>query len=117
MTKEEFDAQPTFSQEKLGDQAANFITSQANPFLQGLAGIDEISIETALFSRGEDKSARVTIGKYLLQVVFLSYSQDILNPSVGSVSLEYFFGDRRSIGMQYDSKGNSSVDFKYRIKY
>ncbi|MBN2290346.1 MAG: translocation/assembly module TamB domain-containing protein [Candidatus Glassbacteria bacterium] len=123
-TYREFQQQSSFSQSKLLDQAANMALNQANPYIQEFTGIDEFSIESQLFDRSssetsndERASAKVTMGEFLFESVFFSFSQDLLDPSARSVQIEYLIGRKSSIIGQTDSRGHFSLDFRYLIKY
>lgn len=123
-THREFNQQSGMSQSKLLDQAANMALNQANPYLQEWTGLDEFSIESQLFTRGagEDQSsdragARLTMGEFLFDKIFFSFSQDLLDPSARSAQIEYLINRNSSIIGQTDSRGHFSVDFRYLIKY
>ena len=119
-----FQQQSSLSQSKLLDQAANMALNQANPYIQEFTGFDEFSIESQLFDRtpterrdDERASAKVTLGEFLFETVFFSFSQDLLDPSARSVQIEYLIGRNSSIIGQTDSRGHFSLDFRYLIKY
>jgi len=123
-TYREFQQQSSLSQSKLLDQAANMALNQANPYLQDITGLDEFSFESQLFNRGssEDRdneraSAKITMGEFLFESVFFSFSQDLIDPTARSAEIEYLINRNSSIISQTDSRGHFSVDFRYRIKY
>lgn len=123
-TFSEFQQQTSLSQSKLLDQAANMALNQANPYLQGLTGLDEFSFESQLFNRGaneeqtgERASAKITMGEFLFESVFFSFSQDLIDPTAQSAQIEYLISRNSSIVSQSDSRGHFSVDFRFRIKY
>ncbi|MFC1614120.1 translocation/assembly module TamB domain-containing protein [Gemmatimonadota bacterium] len=123
-TYREFQQQSSLNQVKLLDQAANMALNQANPYIQEFTGIDEFSIESQLFDRtpteseaDERASAKITMGEFLFESVFFSFSQDLLDPSARSVQIEYLISRNSSIIGQTDSRGHFSLDFRYLIKY
>ncbi|MEA2064610.1 MAG: translocation/assembly module TamB domain-containing protein, partial [Gemmatimonadota bacterium] len=123
-TYREFQQQSSLSQAKMLDQAANLALSQANPYIQEFTGIDEFRIESQLFGRTvsdlqeeERASAQVTVGEFLFETIFFSFSQDLIDPSARSVQIEYLIGRNSSIIGTTDSRGHFSVDFRYLIKY
>ncbi|OGG05160.1 MAG: hypothetical protein A3F83_09500 [Candidatus Glassbacteria bacterium RIFCSPLOWO2_12_FULL_58_11] len=123
-TYREFQQQSSFSQSKLLDQAANLALSRANPYIQGLTGVDEFSFESQLFNRGVDQnagneraSAKITLGEFLFESVFFSLSQDLIDPTARSAQIEYLINRSSSIVSQTDSRGHFSIDYRYRIRY
>jgi autotransporter translocation and assembly factor TamB len=124
MTKQEYDLQQTFYRERVGNQVMNFMGHQAASLLQDASPLDVITVDTELFSPGTgQESASVSVGKYFARRVFLSYSQDIINPSINNITVEYGLRKRMfivgEIG-QADAAQQAqyySIDFKYRFKY
>jgi len=126
-TYREFQQQSGLSQSKLLDQAANMALNQANPYLQEWTGLDELSFESQLFTRqsgtgAEDQnsdraSAKLTMGEFLFEKVFFSFSQDLIDPSARSAQIEYLINRSSSVVGQTDSQGHFSLDFRYLIKY
>jgi len=126
-TYREFQQQSGMSQSKLLDQAANLALNQANPYLQEWTGLDELSFESQLFARqsgaasndqgNEKASAKLTMGEFLFEKVFFSFSQDLIDPSARSAQIEYLINRNSSVVGQTDSRGHFSLDFRYLIKY
>ena len=123
-TYQEFQQQAGISQSKLIDQVANMALSQANPLLQEITGIDDISLETQLFDERTtasdeqtQSSAKLTFGEFLFDTLFFSFSQDLIDPSARSLMIEYLINNKSSLIGQTDSQGHFSVDYRYLIKY
>jgi hypothetical protein len=118
MTKEEYDQQFTYYRERVGNQVMNFMGHQAASLLQDASPLDVITVDTELFAAGGMESAKVSVGKYFARRFFLSYSQDIIDPSINNIAVEYGLRKRMFIVGQTNSRGNEySIDFKYRFKY
>ncbi len=122
LTKEEYDARSgSFYSDRLGNQVANLMTQQAASLLQDATPLDLITIDANLLSaESGTESAQISVGKYLTKRVFLTYSQDVINPSINNISVEYALRKRMFLIGQTNSTGTRtdySVDFKYRFKY
>ena len=119
MTKREYDSRRGYYTERVQNQVAGLLTQQAASLLQDASPLDVITIDTDLFAGGDaGRSAQVSVGKYFAKRFFLSYSQDIMDPSVNNIAVEYGLRRRMFIVGQTNSKGDEfSVDFKYKLRY
>jgi hypothetical protein len=119
MTNEEFDQRASPSQQQFMSQIEGMLAQQTNSLIQPISAFDLLEIRTNfLAGEPEDARAQVTVGEYLVQDVFVSYSQDILDPSINNIAVELFLGRKSYLVGQTDSRGRQyNVEIKYLVKY
>jgi hypothetical protein len=119
MTNEEFDQQATPSRQKFIGQIESILNQQTNSLIQPISRLDILELRTNLLSGdSESTSAQLTVGQYVTRDFFVSYSQDIIDPSVNNITVEVFLGRKSSVVGQTDSKGKQySIELKYRVTY
>jgi|GEM_PF-4364869 len=122
MTKKEYDVRRGFYTERVQNQVATLLGQQAASLLQDASPLDVITIETDLFAQDAAGSAQVSVGKYFAKRFFLLYSQDIMEPSIYNISIEYglrrrmfIVGQTRTGGDQFSDQ--FSLDFKYKFRF
>ena len=119
MTNEEFEQQATPSQQKFVGQIEGILNQQTSSLIQPISRLDILELRTNLLSgEGESTRAQVTVGEYLMKDFFVSYSQDILDPSVNNIVVEIYLGKKSSLIGETDSNGRQySVELRYRMSY
>ena len=119
MTNEEFDQQAVPSRQKFIGQIEGILSQQTSSLIQPVSRLDILELRTNLLSGdGETSRAEVTVGEYLMEDFFVSYSQDIFDPSANNIAFELYLGKKSYFIGQTDSKGTQySVDIKYRMSY
>jgi hypothetical protein len=97
---------------------ANMTNEEFNQH-QPISNLDVLELRTNLLSGdSEETRAQVTIGEYLMKDFFVSYSQDILDPSINNIAVEVFLGKKSSLIGQTDSQGRQySIELRYRMSY
>jgi autotransporter translocation and assembly factor TamB len=119
MTNEEFDQQAAPNQQRVIGQIEGILAQQTSSLIQPVSKLDVLELRTNLFSGdAETGRAQVTVGEYLMEDFFVSYSQDILDPSINNIAVEVYLGRKSSVVGQTDSKGRQySVELRYRMSY
>ncbi len=119
MTNEEFEKQATPSRQKFVSQIESILNQQTSSLIQPISNLDILELRTNLLSGdSEATSAQVTVGQYVTRDFFVSYSQDIIDPSVNNIAVEVFLGRKSSVVGQTDSKGKQySIELRYRMSY
>jgi autotransporter translocation and assembly factor TamB len=119
MTNEEFDQQAAPNQQRVIGQIEGILAQQTSSLIQPVSKLDVLELRTNLFSGDtETGRAQVTVGEYLVEDFFVSYSQDILDPSINNIAVEVYLGRKSSVVGQTDSKGRQySVELRYRMSY
>jgi autotransporter translocation and assembly factor TamB len=83
--------------------------------LEKAVGLDEIRLKTELF--GSNKSAKVTVGRYIGKDVFVAYSHDLFAPVKDEYKVEYYLGKGSSIIGSRDDLGRYNMGLGFKIKY
>jgi hypothetical protein len=119
LTNEEFDQRAALNQQKLIGRIERILAQQTSSLIQPISRLDVLELRTSLFSGdGEASRAQVTVGEYLMKDFFVSYSQDIIDPSINNIAAEVFLGKKSSILGQTDSRGRQySIELHYWISY
>jgi len=84
-------------------------------YISSSIGVDQLDIETNLLS--DDKSAKLSVGKYIGRNIFVSYTHDIFSFSRDMFKIEYNFMKNTDIVTERDEQGNfnTGIQFKYRF--
>ncbi len=119
MTNEEFNQQAALSQQRFIGQIEGILNQQTSSLIQPISRLDVLELRTNLLSgNSEESRAQVTVGEYLMKDFFVSYSQDILDPSINNIAVEVFLGKKSSLIGQTDSQGRQySIELRYRMSY
>jgi len=99
---------------------AGFIQNKLRRLAREAAGLDTLKVESALGDGGDFDSLNVTVGKYLLRDLYVSYSRDVLNRGNQSLAVEYFITDNLSaIGQTTEEEGEMTyqLNLKWKLKY
>ena len=99
---------------------AGFIQNKLRRLAREAAGLDTLKLESALGDGGAFDSLNVTVGKYLLRDLYVSYSRDVLNRGNQSLAVEYFITDNLSaIGQTTEEEGEMTyqLNLKWKLKY
>ena len=89
-----------------------------NNYLRALSssiGLDELSIETSLLSK--EKTAKLSIGKYLYKDLYISYTHDIFTFAKDLFKIEYSLGNNSQIITERDEEGNINAGFQFKLRY
>lgn len=84
-------------------------------YISSSIGVDQLDIETNLLS--DERSAKLSVGKYIGRNIFVSYTHDIFSFSRDMFKIEYNFMTNTDIVTERDEQGNfnTGVQFKYRF--
>lgn len=89
-----------------------------NKYLNALSssiGIDQLNIETALLS--QNRSAKLSIGKYIGRNFFISYTHDIFSFSRDVFKIEYNFTDNGEFVTERDENGELNAGVQFKLRY
>lgn len=89
-----------------------------NKYLNALSssmGIDQLNIETALLS--ENRSAKLSIGKYIGRNFFISYTHDIFTFSRDVFKIEYNFTKNGEFITERDDNGDFNAGVQFKLRY
>lgn len=83
--------------------------------LERTTGLDEIRVKTELF--GQERSARLTVGKYLRKGVYVSYSHDLFAGAKDEYKVEYYLWKGSSIVGSRDEEGRYNLGVGFKVRY
>ncbi len=78
-------------------------------------GVDQFNIETELLS--EEKSAKLSVGKYIGNKLFVSYTHDLFSFSRDIFKVEYNFIRNAEFIAEKDEDGNFNTGFQFKFRY
>jgi len=83
--------------------------------IQSTVGIDALDLQANLF--GEQKSTKITVGKYITKNLYAAYSKDILTPSPNQFKLQYFIKKAGAFTAERDEFGRywAGVEIKFHF--
>jgi|GEM_PF-3802843 len=100
----------------LSDRAASYWIRQTLLHeLQSSLGIDAIDLETKLL--GPQKTAKLTVGKYISKDLYLGVTHDIFATSKDEFEIEYKILKRSYIVGKRNEEGNYNLGIKFKFKY
>jgi translocation and assembly module TamB len=77
-------------------------------------GIDRFRVDPGLFSRPEERGARVTVGQQVTRNLSITYSTSVAANEQQIILVEYDFNDATSIIASRDADGFFGVDLRFR---
>ncbi len=89
---------------------SNYLTA-----LSSSIGLDQLSLETSLLS--DEKSAKLSIGKYISRNLFISYTHDIFSFAGDLFKIEYSIGRNSQIITERDEEGKINAGFQFKLRY
>lgn len=89
---------------------SNYLTA-----LSSSIGLDQLSLETSLLS--EEKTAKLSIGKYINRNLFVSYTHDMFTFEKDMFKIEYSVGRNSQIVTERDEEGNINAGFQFKLRY
>jgi autotransporter translocation and assembly factor TamB len=93
----------------------SYMEKRLSRHIQRSVGLDAFQLETDIF--GEEREARLTLGKYVSDDLFASYTHDLFAASKDQFKLEYFFHPHRSLVAQRDEEGIYDMGIQLRFRY
>ncbi|HAF08177.1 MAG: hypothetical protein XD76_1151 [candidate division TA06 bacterium 32_111] len=78
-------------------------------------GVDQLDVNTSLLDK--EKSAKLSVGKYIGKKLYLSYTHDIFSFSKDQFKIEYKFGNNTSIVTERDEQGNFNGGIKFILRF
>ncbi|MDY6788150.1 MAG: translocation/assembly module TamB domain-containing protein [candidate division WOR-3 bacterium] len=78
-------------------------------------GLDQLNIETNLLS--DEKSAKLSVGKYISRDLFISYTHDIFSFARDMFQIEYNITENSQIITERDNEGNVNAGFQFKFRY
>ncbi|MFO8062884.1 MAG: translocation/assembly module TamB domain-containing protein [bacterium] len=78
-------------------------------------GLDQLNIETSLLS--DEKSAKLSVGKYISRDLFISYTHDIFSFARDMFQIEYNITENSQIITERDDEGNVNAGFQFKFRY
>ncbi len=78
-------------------------------------GVDQLDISTDLL--GNEKSAKLSIGKYIGKKFYIFYTHDIFSFSRDIFKLEYRIGKNSSFITEKDAEGNYNSGLKFILRF
>ncbi|MEJ5307524.1 MAG: translocation/assembly module TamB domain-containing protein [candidate division WOR-3 bacterium] len=78
-------------------------------------GVDQLDLNTTLLEK--DKSAKLSVGKYIGKKLYLSYTHDIFSFSKDQFKIEYRFGKNSSFITERDEQGNFNSGIKFILRF
>jgi autotransporter translocation and assembly factor TamB len=83
--------------------------------LEKTARLDELRFKTELF--GPERSARLTVGKYVRKGVYVSYSHDLFAGAKDEYKVEYYLWKGSSIVGSRDEDGRYNLGVGFKVRY
>ncbi len=78
-------------------------------------GVDQLDVNTTLLEK--EKSAKLSVGKYIGKKLYLSYTHDIFSFSKDQFKIEYKFGKNASVVTERDEQGNFNSGIKFILRF
>ncbi|MEO0234054.1 MAG: translocation/assembly module TamB domain-containing protein [candidate division WOR-3 bacterium] len=78
-------------------------------------GVDQLDFNTTLLEK--EKSAKLSVGKYIGKNLYLSYTHDIFSFSKDQFKIEYRFGKNSSFITERDEQGNFNSGIKFILRF
>ncbi|MEO0289113.1 MAG: translocation/assembly module TamB domain-containing protein [candidate division WOR-3 bacterium] len=78
-------------------------------------GVDQLDLNTTLLEK--EKSAKLSVGKYIGKRLYLSYTHDIFSFSKDQFKIEYRFGKNSSFITERDEQGNFNSGIKFILRF
>lgn len=104
-------------QSSVSDSFQRVLGNVAGGQLENLVG-KELGLDTIEIEAGEKPGdARVSVGRYVTQDLFLSYEQQIGQKAGTSIGLEYSINRRLKLKGSGSNTGESALDVLWRIEY
>ncbi len=100
----------------LSDKAANFwIRQMLMREFQSTLGVDAIDLETRLL--GSEKSAKLTVGKYVSKDLYLGVTHDIFATSKDEFEIEYRVWKGSYLIGKRNEEGRYNLGVRFKFKY
>lgn len=91
-----------------------WLESDVSRRIRSYTGLDYFRLEAPLFE--PDEKTKVTVGKYLSNQVFITYTYDITSYA-NEFNVEYFLDDKNEILVRKDETGEYRLEYQYRIRF
>ncbi|TET43702.1 hypothetical protein E3J62_12645 [candidate division TA06 bacterium] len=83
--------------------------------LERTTGLHEIRFKSELF--GPERSARLTVGKYVRKGVYVSYSHDLFAGAKDEYKVEYYLWKGSSVVGSRDEEGRYNLGLGFKVRY
>lgn len=80
-------------------------------------GFDMARLETEIFGAAEERSARLTVGKYVSDDLFVSYTHDLFAASGDAFKVEYYLGGQSSLVGERDEEKRYGLGVEFKFRY
>lgn len=80
-------------------------------------GLDMARLETEIFGTTEERSARLTVGKYISDDLFVSYTHDLFAASGDAFRVEYYLWGQSSLVGERDEEQRYGVGVEVKFRY
>jgi autotransporter translocation and assembly factor TamB len=98
-----------------GDVGLSMLQKRIARQLEKSIGVDEITVQTALF--GDERSAQLVVGKYVRPDVYVSYSHDLFSKVKDEYKVEYYIWKGSSVVGSRDNQGNYNLGIGFKVRY
>lgn len=98
-----------------GDRSLAILQNIVMRELEKTARLDELRFKTELF--GPERSARLTVGKYVRKGVYVSYSHDLFAGAKDEYKVEYYLWKGSSIVGSRDEDGRYNLGMGFKVRY
>ncbi len=106
--------------EKMGavlpEKAVSFyLRTQVLKRLESAVGLDAVDLDASVL--GEEKTARLTVGKYIGSNLYLKYTHDFFSFENDEFLVRYYLGKLGSFVFERDERGDIGAGFELRFQY
>jgi len=98
----------------LSDRLLGYFQTQMSKKVRGLVALDYLEFESGLTN---GQGAKVTVGKYVGQNLYVSYSQNFTGELQPAFRVEYYLNRRNELLAERSTDGRYSLRFRFKLRY
>lgn len=98
----------------LADRVLGYFQTQVSKRVREYISLDYLEVETGIIGK---ETAKVTLGKYVTQNLYVSYTQNFTDEFQPAFRIEYYLNRRNELVAERLANGRSSLRYQFKLRF